>query len=98
MEKGGLDVLMTLVEDSTDADCQTAASTALMALSDADSDILQRLGVERLVDMAVQASTAPMRAATITFVSKLARDSDTHEQIIEAGGGDVIPITRSSPA
>ena len=36
--------------------------------------------------MAVQASTAPMRAATITFVSKLARDSDTHEQIIEAGG------------
>ena len=86
IEKGGLDVLMGLVEDSADADCQIAAYSALMALSDADSDILQRLGAERLVDMAVQASTAPMRAATITFVSKLARDSDTHEQIIEAGG------------
>jgi hypothetical protein len=59
-------------------------------LADADSDILQKLGVERLVSMAVRAETPPMRAATITFVSKLARDSDTHEQIIEAGGLELL--------
>ena len=89
MEKGGLDVLIALM-DTDDAACQAAASSALSALADADSDILQKLGVERLVSMAVRAETPPMRAATITFVSKLARDSDTHEQIIEAGGLELL--------
>ena len=89
MEKGGLDVLISLM-DTEDAACQSAASSALSALADADSDILQKLGVERLVSMAVRAETPPMRAATITFVSKLARDSDTHEQIIEAGGLELL--------
>lgn len=89
MEKGGLDVLIALM-DTEDAACQAAASSALSALADADSDILQKLGVERLVSMAVRAETPPMRAATITFVSKLARDSDTHEQIIEAGGLELL--------
>ena len=60
------------------------------ALADADSDILQKLGGERLVSMAVRAETPPMRAATITFVSKLARDSDTHEEIIDAGGLELL--------
>ena len=78
MEKGGLDVLISVM-DTEDAACCAAASSALSALADADSDILQKLGVERLVSMAVRAETPPMRAATITFVSKLARDSDTHE-------------------
>ena len=77
MEKGGLDVLISVM-DTEDAACCAAASSALSALADADSDILQKLGVERLVSMAVRAETPPMRAATITFVSKLARDSDTH--------------------
>ena len=76
--------------DTEDAACRAAASSALSALADADSDILQKLGVERLVSMAVRAETPPMRAATITFVSKLARDSDTHEQIIEAGGLELL--------
>ena len=89
MEKGGLDVLISLM-DTEDVACQTAASAALSALADADSDILQKLGVERLVSMAVRAETPPMRAATITFVSKLARDSDTHEEIIDAGGLELL--------
>lgn len=89
MEKGALDVLIGLM-DTGDGECQTGASAALSALADADSDILQKLGVERLVSMAVRAETPPMRAATITFVSKLARDSDTHEQIIEAGGLELL--------
>jgi hypothetical protein len=89
MEKGGLDVLISVM-DTEDAACCAAASSALSALADADSDILQKLGVERLVSMAVRAETPPMRAATITFVSKLARDSDTHEQIIEAGGLELL--------
>ena len=89
MEKGGLDVLLSLM-DTGDVACQTAASAALSALADADSDILQKLGVDRLMSMAVRAETPPMRAATITFVSKLARDSDTHEQIIDAGGLELL--------
>ena len=63
-----------------------ALAAALAGLADADSEILQKLGVERLVGMAVRARDAPMRAATIAFVSKLARDSDTHEEILAAGG------------
>jgi hypothetical protein len=89
MEKGGLDVLIGLM-DIPNGECQTSASAALSALADADSDILQKLGVERLVSMAVRAETPPMRAATISFVSKLARDSDTHELIIEAGGLELL--------
>ena len=73
-----------------DPEAQSSSSTALAGLADADSEILQKLGVERLVGMAVRARDAPMRAATIAFVSKLARDSDTHEEIIAAGGLELL--------
>jgi hypothetical protein len=89
IEKGGLDVLMHMLEKDED-ESQAAASSALAALADADSEILQKLGVERLVTMAIRASTPAMRTAMIAFVSKLARDSDTHEQIIEAGGIELL--------
>ena len=89
VEKGALDALTALMQVK-DPEAQSASSAALTGLADADSEILQKLGVERLVGMAVRARNAPMRAATIAFVSKLARDSDTHEEIISAGGLELL--------
>ena len=89
VEKGALDALTALMQVK-DPEAQSASSAALTGLADADSEILQKLGVERLVGMAVRARDAPMRSATIAFVSKLARDSDTHEEIISAGGLELL--------
>ena len=89
MDKGGLDVLNSLME-SNNPSCQAAASIALSSLADADSDVLQKCGVETLVGMAVRAADPTSRAATIAFVSKMARDSDTHEQIRAAGGLELL--------
>ena len=89
VEKGALDALTALMQVK-DPEAQSSSSAALAGLADADSEILQKLGVERLVGMAVRARDAPMRAATIAFVSKLARDSDTHEEIIAAGGLELL--------
>lgn len=89
ISKGALEVLNALMETNSPA-CQGAASLALSSLADADSEILQKLGVETLVGMAVKAKDPATRAGTIAFVSKLARDSDTHEQIRAAGGLELL--------
>ena len=90
MEKGGLDVLIALM-DTEDAACRGGG--VLRA---------ERAGGRRLghpaearrrasgVDGGARGDPADARGDHHTLVSKLARDSDTHEQIIEAGGLELL--------
>ena len=60
MDKGGLDLLLNL-QEQPEPGCQSAASLALSSLADADTEILQALGVETLVGMAVRAKDPATR-------------------------------------
>uniref|UniRef100_A0A7R9XYE6 Uncharacterized protein n=1 Tax=Micromonas pusilla TaxID=38833 RepID=A0A7R9XYE6_MICPS len=76
--------------DMSDERCRVTASSALSSLADADVEVLQALGAASFVAMAREATKPLARASACAFISKLARNSDTHETIREGGGVETL--------